>query len=58
MMITMSERCLECGAKCEFAHIRDGQLLGCNRCIVTIPIHDYVAVKDEERGAENGKGMS
>lgn len=52
--MVMSADCLLCGCPCSMVHIRDGQLFGCNHCVTTIPIYDYLLDEDVEGGDDNG----
>lgn len=48
----MSADCRLCDLPCSMVHIRDGQLIGCDRCVTTIPIFDYLVGEDEEGGED------
>lgn len=37
----MTDRCPICGRECDYIYLLGGQAVGCDRCIVCAPVHDY-----------------
>lgn len=51
---TLSARCPICGQLCDTVYLgRDCLVLGCDRCVVTAYVHDYIVELAEKEVANN-----